>query len=130
MRRLRLVSIGAALSFAAVLGVVATAGIAQAQDAGIKLFKLITAKDEVVIGVTDAELKSFGSAPDLDNLAQHLVAAGEMSVWQYAVKRDKDGNLVQAPLRRVAIFKADTLRIEPFNPAPLKVMPPDAAAKP
>jgi hypothetical protein len=46
------------------------------------------------------------------------------------VKHDKDGNLVQAPFSRVAIFKADTLRIEPYNAAPLKVMAPDSAAKP
>ena len=57
-------------------------------------------------------------------------AAGQITVWRYTVKHDKDGNLVQALSSRVAIFKADTLRIEPYNPAPLKVMPPDSAAKP
>jgi hypothetical protein len=130
MRRLRLAYTAAALGFAATLGVVATGGIAQAQDAGVKLFKLITAKDEIVVGITDAEMKSFGAAPDLENLAQHLAVAGQITVWRYTVKHDKDGNLVQAPARRVAIFKADTLRIESFNPAPLKVMPPDSATKP
>ena len=100
-----------------------------AEEAGVKLFKIVTAKDDVMIGLTDSELKSFGSGPDLDNLAQRLASAGQITVWQYAVKHGDDGNLIQAPLRRVAIFKTDTLRIEPFNPAPLKVMPP-AAAKP
>lgn len=99
---------------------------APAQDGGgIKLFKMVTAKDEVVIGVSDKELRSFGPRPDVDNLAEHLVSAGQISAWQYAVKKAADGSLVQAPLRRIAILKSDTLRIEPLNPAPLKVLPPE-----
>ncbi|HET6197063.1 MAG TPA: hypothetical protein VFE12_14975 [Acetobacteraceae bacterium] len=47
-----------------------------------------------------------------------------MTVWQYAVQRVADGSTVQAPLRQVAVFKSDTLRIEPYNPAPLKAIPP------
>jgi hypothetical protein len=79
MRRLRLTYTAAVLGLAT-LGVVATGGISQAQDAGVKLFKRITAKDEIVVGITDAEMKSFGAAPDLENLAQHLAAAGQITV--------------------------------------------------
>ena len=100
-----------------------------AQEAPFQLFKLITAKDDVVIGLTDKELRSFGPRPDLDNLAERLASAGQITVWQYAVHRAADGSTVQAPLRRVAVFKTDTLRIEPFNPAPLKALPPDSGAK-
>ena len=97
-----------------------------AQDAAaIKLFKMITAKDEVVIGVADQELRSLGPRPDIDNLAERLVSAGQISAWQYAVKKAADGSLVQAPLKRIAVLKSDTLRIEPFNPAPVKVLPPE-----
>ena len=97
-----------------------------AQDkAAIKLFKMITAKDDVVIGMSDEELRSFGPKPDVDNLAEHLVSAGQISAWQYAVKKGVDGALVQAPLRRIAVLKSDTLRIEPYNPAPLKALPPE-----
>jgi hypothetical protein len=94
-----------------------------AQQPSVKLFKVISAKDEVVIAVSDAELRSWGPKPDIDNLAQHLVDAGQLTAWQYAVKHDTDGTLVQAPLKRIAILKSDSLRIEPFNPAPLKAMP-------
>jgi hypothetical protein len=98
---------------------------ALAQTADVKLFKIITAKDEVEIGLTDAELRSFGASPDIDALAKKLVDAGQITVWQYAVQRAADGtSTVHAPLKRVAIFKTDTLRIEPFNPAPLKAVPP------
>src|SRR5689334_7994743 len=86
-----------------------------AQDkAAIKLFKMITAKDEVVIGFSDEELRSFGPRPDVDNLADRLVSAGQVTAWQYAVKKAADGSLVQAPLRRIAVLKSDTLRIEPY----------------
>jgi hypothetical protein len=95
------------------------------QPSPVKLFKMITAKDEVVIGLTDAELRSFGLRADIDNLAERLVSAGQIAAWQYAVKKAADGSLVQAPLRRIAVFKSDTLRIEPYNPAPLKALPPE-----
>ena len=99
-------------------------GTALAQEAPVKLFKIITGKDEVVIGLTDPELRSFGPRGDVDNLAERLVSAGQVTAWQYAVTRAADGSMVQAPLRRVAVFKSDTLRIEPYNPAPLKALPP------
>ena len=100
------------------------AGPAAAQTA-VKLFKMITAKDEVVIGLSEEELRSFGPRADLDNLAERLASAGQITAWQYSVTRAADGSLVQAPSRRVAVFKSDTLRIEPYNPAPLKVVAPE-----
>jgi hypothetical protein len=92
-------------------------GPALAQEAPVKLFKVITAKDEVVIGLTDP-------GANVESLAQRLVSAGQVTVWQYAVQRAADGTMVQAPLREVAVLKSDTLRIEPYNPAPLKAVPP------
>ena len=93
----------------------------------VSLFKIITAKDEVEIGLTDEELRSFGAGPDIDVLAKKLADAGQITVWQYAVQRAPDGTTRHAALKRVAIFKADTLRIEPCNPAPLKAVPPGTA---
>jgi hypothetical protein len=124
VHRLRCSRTGLALAvmLAFVFGPVAAA---LAQTADVKLFKIITAKDEVEIGLTDAELRSFGAGSDIDALAKKLVDAGEITVWQYAVQRAADGTTtVHAPLKRVAIFKTDTLRIEPFNPVPLKAVPP------
>jgi hypothetical protein len=95
---------------------------AAAQDQ-MKLFRLVGPKDEVVVGLTADELRGYGAAPDLDNFAQHLATAGEMTVWQYAVRKDQGGNLQQAPLRRVAVFKSDTLRIEPYT-TPLPIVAP------
>ena len=95
---------------------------AAAQDQ-MKLFKVVSPKDEVVVGLSVDELRGFGPAADLDNFAQHLATAGEMSVWQYAVRKDQSGNLQQAPLRRIAVFKNDTMRIEPYT-TPLPVVAP------
>ena len=91
-------------------------GIALAQSA-IKLFKVVTAKDEIVIGLSEEDLRKLGSARDLDNLAQHLASSKQMTAWQYAVQRGADGQLEHAPLRRVALFANEALRIEPYSPA-------------
>jgi hypothetical protein len=107
---------------AAMLAVWPAAG-ALSQDQ-VKLFKVISQKDEVVIGLTTGELRTFGQLPDLDNLAQRLATSGEMTVWQYAVRKDQSGTLQQAPLRRIAIFRNDTLRIEPYA-SPLPVIAPE-----
>ena len=123
VRRLRRSRTGLAL--AAMLALAFGPGAtALAQTVAVKLFKIVTAKDEVEIGLTDDELRSFGAGPDIDALAKKLADAGQITVWQYAVQRAADGTTVHAPLKRVAIFKTDTLRIEPLNPAPLKAVPP------
>jgi hypothetical protein len=96
---------------------------AVAQDS-VKLFRFVTSKDEVLVGLTSSELLKLGSGPDLDNLAKHLAAEGQMTVWQYAAHKDSSGTLQEAPLRRIAVFKSDTLRIEPYS-TPLPIVPPD-----
>ena len=102
--------------------VLAVTGGAMAQ-APVKLFKIITSKDQVTIGVTAAELATMGSGEDVKILAQHLVSAGQITVWQYAVGRDASGGLQMNPLRRIAILKNDTLRIEPET-TPYKIAAP------
>src|SRR5262245_19449826 len=76
----------ACLRLLAFVLVVGFAGAAAAQEQ-VKLFKIITAKDEIVIGLTGDELRKLGPAPDLDNLAQWLASSGHITVWQYAVGR-------------------------------------------
>lgn len=98
------------------------AGTARAQ-VPIKLFKVITSKDEITIGVSAAELAAMGSGEDVKVLAQQLVASGQITVWQYAVGRDASGGLQMNPLRRIAILKNDSLRIEPAS-TPYKIAPP------
>src|SRR5262249_43454825 len=115
-------NMGACFRLLAILLLTGYAFAAAAQEQ-VKLFKIVTAKDEIIIGLTNDELRGLGPAADLDNLAQRLASAGQITVWQYVVGRDQGGNLQQAPRQRVAVFKTDTLRIEPYT-SPLPVVPP------
>lgn len=96
---------------------------AVAAEGGVKLFKVVSTKDETVIGIRQDELSRIGSGTDVEVLARHLAAAGQMTVWQYATRKADDGSLQQAPLRQIAIFPANTVRIEPYA-TPLQVVAP------
>ena len=86
----------------------------------VSLFKVITAKDEVVIGLSDAELAQMDG--NAGGIAKMLVAKGSMSVWQYAVHKSASGDLEQAPLHKIGLLATDSLRVEPYA-TPLKVLP-------
>ena len=85
------------------------------------LFKIITVKDDIVIGLSAAELSELGGE-DAGAVARALVAKSTLTVWQYAVKRAEHGDLEQAPLRKVGLIAHESLRVEPFT-TPLKVLP-------
>lgn len=87
----------------------------------VSLFKVITAKDEIVIGLTDGELAQL-EGHNAGGIAKMLVAKGSMSVWQYAVRKAPTGDLEQAPLRQVGLIANESLRVEPYT-SPLKVVP-------
>ena len=93
----------------------------------VSLFKVVTIKDEIVIGLTDADLAQMDGR-DAGGLAKMLVGKGTLSVWQYAVRHGQSGDLEQAPLRKVALISNDSLRIEPYS-SPLKVVPVDDSQK-
>jgi hypothetical protein len=93
----------------------------------VSLFKVITARDEIVIGITDAELAQVDGM-NAGGIAKMLVAKGSMSVWQYAVRKSPSGDLEQAPLRQVGLLASESLRVEPYA-SPLKVVPIDEAKK-
>ena len=69
---------------------------ARAQDQ-VKLFKIITQKDDVVVGVTTEELARFGTGPDLDRLARQLSESGQMTIWQYAVLQEHQRHSATGP---------------------------------
>ena len=92
----------------------------------VLLFKVITTKDEVVIGISESELaKMEGNA---GGIAKALVASGSLSVWQYAVRKSSRGDLEQAPQHKIGLIAKDSLRVEPYA-SPLKVLPIDETQK-
>jgi hypothetical protein len=94
---------------------------AQAPAAPVQLFKVVSPRDEVVVGVDAAQLGA-GSNPAVERLAAQLAAKGQLTLWQYASHKDASGALVQAPLKQIVVFKNELLRIEPYA-TPLPIQP-------
>ncbi|MBC7578698.1 hypothetical protein [Tardiphaga sp.] len=87
----------------------------------VMLFKVITARDEIIIGINDEELSQFESK-NAGGVARHLATKGTLTAWQYAVRKAEAGALEQAPLRQIGLLSGDALRVEPYT-TPLKIVP-------
>ena len=82
------------------------------------LFKIVTVKDEIVVGLNEAELKDLGG--DAGGIAKAIAAKGSLTLWQYAVTQ-KDGERMVAPRAKIGVLAASSLRVEPYK-QPFKVM--------
>jgi hypothetical protein len=95
---------------------------ALSEDKGMTtLFKIITIKDDIVIGLNADELGQIGGQ-DAGAVARALAFKGQMTAWQYAVKKGANGDLQQAPLHQVGLMANASLRVEPYA-SPLAVLP-------
>jgi hypothetical protein len=83
------------------------------------LFKIVTVKDEIVVGLNDAELKDLGG--DAGGIAKAIAAKGSLTLWQYAVGQ-KDGDHFVGPRAKIGVLAASSLRVEPYK-QPFKVLP-------
>src|ERR1700690_3905308 len=83
------------------------------------LFKVPTVKNEIVVGLNDAELKDLGG--DAGSIAKAIAAKGSLTLWQYAVTQ-KDGERMVAPRAKTGVLAASSLRFEPYK-QPSKVLP-------
>ena len=115
---------GLGLALACLMGSMMVEPVAAGDQ--IWLFKVITAKDEIVIGLADEDLKAMDG--NAGGIAKALVSKGSLSVWQYAVRKAANGDLEQTPLHKVGLIAADSLRVEPFA-TQLKVLPIDEGQK-
>jgi hypothetical protein len=93
----------------------------------VSLFKVITTRDEIVIGLSEGDLAQV-EGQNAGGIAKLLVAKGSMSAWQYAVRKSAAGDLEQAPLHKIGLIAKDSLRVEPYA-TPLKVLPIDETKK-
>jgi len=89
-------------------------------DQAAILFKIVSAKDEVVIGLSADELAALGGS-DAGAVAKALASKGTLTAWQYAVRKAANGDLEQAPKMRIGLIAHDSLRVEPYA-TPLKVI--------
>jgi hypothetical protein len=93
--------------------------IAAAQPAGAEtLFKIVTAKDDIVVGLNEAELTEYR---DAGGLAQAIASKGSLTLWQDAVTQ-KDGERMVAPRAKIGVMANASLRVEPYR-SPFKVVP-------
>jgi hypothetical protein len=90
------------------------------KDTMTSLFKIVSVKDEVVIGLSADELSALGGN-DAGAIAKALAAKGTLTVWQYAVRKAANGDLEQAPRQKIGLLAHDSLRVEPYA-TPLKVI--------
>lgn len=105
----------------AVIGVAAAIVSLSAQGAFAEmLFKIITVKDEIVVGLNDAELKDMGG--DAGGIAKAIASKGSVSLWQYSVRQAKNGDRQMAPLHKVGVLANSSLRVEPYK-QPFAVLP-------
>ncbi len=91
---------------------------ALAAEQGAKLFTFVGEKDSVVAALTkeDAAL-----GDDAGAIGKALRERGSLTVWRYAVRKAKDGELEQAPLAKISVLAKDNLRVEPYK-TPLRVV--------
>lgn len=85
-----------------------------------ELFKIVTVKDEVVVGLNDAELKEFGG--DAGGIAKAIAAKGSLTLWQYAVTQGKDGQREMTPRAKIGVLANTSLRVEPYKQS-FKILP-------
>ena len=92
----------------------------------VSLFKVVTAKDEVIIGLNSRELRALGGPEKAPGgvIASALASKKELTVWQYAVRKADNGDLQVAPVHPIGLLAHDSLRVEPF-PSKLTVLPHD-----
>lgn len=100
------------------------AGHAQQKDpAAIKLFKIITTKDEVVVGISKEDIPGASANPDLGTVAEALNASGYVNAWVYTPRRGPKGEAQQAASRRVSLFAQSIVRVEEYT-TDQEVLPP------
>jgi hypothetical protein len=94
---------------------------AWAEESKTSLFKVVTVKDEIVIGLSTDELKALGGT-DASAVAHALAQKGDMAVWQYNVHRGPNGELQQAPTAKIGLIANSSLRVEPYT-TPYAIVP-------
>ena len=92
-----------------------------AQENKVTLFKIVTVKDEIVIGLSADELKALGGG-DAGAVARALAQKGDLTAWQYNVHRGTNGELQQAPTAKIGLIANSSLRVEPYT-TPYAIVP-------
>ncbi len=79
----------------------------------VTLFKVVTPQNEIVIGLTKAELAHM-QGKTAEAVTKVLNDTGELQAWQYETRAGVSGALEEAPIRKVAVTAGAATRIEPY----------------
>jgi hypothetical protein len=101
-------------------GVIMSSATAAGACEAVDLYKIVTLRDEVIVGATEKEYAEY-LGNDVAAVGRALVQQGQVTLWQYAVRKASDGELELSPLQRISVLKHDSLRVEPYT-TPLRVM--------
>lgn len=102
-------------------GALALAGTPGSAEDATTLFKIVTVKDAIVIALSAEDIGVTGGN-DVTHIGKAIKDKGELTVWQYAIRKGTDGALEEAPLSRVSLLGAESLRVEPYVSA-VRVVP-------
>ncbi len=88
----------------------------------MKLFTVVTLRDDLVMGWTEEEFEDLPSAgpppvTDIDRLAAAADELGYLAGWHYTVTRAPEGQLRLSADQRTAVMLGALIRIEPHVPA-------------
>lgn len=93
------------------------------EEVAVHLMTVVSARDDVVIGVTETEIPALAARSPVGVVADLLAGQGRLSAWRYAPARGEDGVIRLMPIHRMAIFAGGVIRIEPYVPDQ-EVVPP------
>lgn len=105
----------------------ASAPALAAPETEVALFKVVTVKDEIVIGLTADQIGGIGSR-DAAAVARSVTDRGSLEVWRYTVAKGATGDLINVPLARIGLMPAGLVRIEPYTTS-LAIVPPAPGAR-
>lgn len=87
----------------------------------VKLFKVTTPKDQIVIGLTKEEVDAL-PGKNAAGITKVLGERGSMQVWQYRERRGISGEQEQAPVKTFVLTANTAVQIEPYK-TQLRVVP-------
>ena len=102
---------------------------AHPNPAGIRLFRVVTIRGDLVLGLSAAELAALGPGPDLERLTRRFDRDGQITGWLYLERPAPDGQGWWRHAGRIAVPAQDALTLQPQAPG-LPVQPPPVEAPP
>ncbi len=95
----------------------------EAQAVAVRLYRVVTIRGDLLLGLTEPELAALGPGPEAERLARHIVDSGGVVAWRYDSIRSAEGGVRLVAQDRVAVLRQDALLVEAYDTA-LPVAPP------